>query len=127
MTVTHGRLVKWPSLTPDATGHFFWSNTGRGRSSTVEKLFAAKIPAETVKTRAYRAQQKVGSNEPRDVTPEPETEKGGLRGGGQSLPGRLTETAQGTHILAYLIFSLACQELHETPLIQSQEAQKVDP
>jgi hypothetical protein len=48
---------------------------GKDLSAWVEKLFAAKIPANTIKQRARRTQDKLGTNVPNDVTPEPETEK----------------------------------------------------
>jgi hypothetical protein len=43
-------------------------------SAWVEKLFQAKIPEETVKSRAYRVQQRIGSNEPKPATPDPAKE-----------------------------------------------------
>ena len=47
---------------------------GKELAVWIEKLFETKIPAETIKSRAYR--QQVGLNEPSDSTPENDKEIG---------------------------------------------------
>ena len=48
---------------------------GKELSAWVEKLFAAKIPPDTLRVRADRAKSKLCTNVHSDLTPEPETEK----------------------------------------------------
>jgi len=46
---------------------------GKHLSGWLEKLFETKINPETLKSRAYRKQQKSGSNEPKDKPPKTQT------------------------------------------------------
>lgn len=61
---------------------------GKELSSWVEKLFETNIPPETLKSRAYELQKKIGGNQPNAITatpaceiPKNQVEHGGAREG----------------------------------------------
>jgi hypothetical protein len=56
------------TVTPFIESHKHYS-IGKELSAWVEKLFEVNIKPETIKTRAYRIQQCVGSNEPKESQP----------------------------------------------------------